>query len=70
MKVDVVIQVYGKPWQTLCTLESLMAHSQQWINKIYLTEEAKHPFGDNIDLVFEYDFVYFAYSYPYTYSDL
>ena len=26
-KVDVCINVYGKPWQTLCTLKSLMKHS-------------------------------------------
>jgi hypothetical protein len=56
MKVDVTIQVYGKPWQTLCTLKSLMTHSEQWVDKIYLTEEAKHPFNDNIDLIFKYDF--------------
>lgn len=56
MKVDVILQVYGKPWQTLCTLESLMTYSEQWIDKIYLIEEAKHPYGDNIDIVFEYDF--------------
>lgn len=55
-KVDVIIQVYGKPWQTLCTIESLMVHSEQWIDKIYLMEEAKHPFGDNIDLIFKYDY--------------
>ena len=55
-KVDVIINVYGKPWQTLCTLESLMVHNEQWIDKIYLIEEAKHPFGDNIDLIFKYDY--------------
>jgi hypothetical protein len=29
MKVDVIINVYGKPWQTLCTLESLMTYSKE-----------------------------------------
>lgn len=53
--VDVVIQTFGKPWQLLCTIESLLTHSEKWIDKIYLIEEAKHPFGDNIDLIFEYD---------------
>jgi len=56
MKVDVGIQVYGKPWQTLCTLESLMVHSKQWIDKIYLMEETKHPFDDKINVIFEYDY--------------
>src|SRR6187402_95695 len=54
--VDVIIQVYGKPWQTICTIESLMIHSKKWIDKIYLLEEAKHPFGDNIDLVFGHSY--------------
>ncbi len=35
-KVDVVINVYGKPWQTLCTLKSLMFHSGKHIDKIFL----------------------------------
>lgn len=56
MKTDIILQVYGKPWQTLCTLESLMTYSEQWIDKIYLIEEAKHPFNDNIDIIFKYDY--------------
>tara|TARA_R110000868_G_scaffold179968_3_gene420462 strand:+ start:13632 stop:14444 length:813 start_codon:yes stop_codon:yes gene_type:complete len=53
-KVDVVIQVYGKPWQTLCTLESLMTHCEEHIDKIYFIEEAKHPFDDKVKWVLKY----------------
>lgn len=56
IKVDVILQVYGKPWQTLCTIESLMQNSGQHIDKIYLMEEFKHPFKDNISEVFKYDY--------------
>jgi hypothetical protein len=34
-KVDVLIPIYGKPWQTLCTLKSLMRHSGEHIDKIF-----------------------------------
>jgi hypothetical protein len=37
-KVDVVIHVYGKPWQTLCTLKSLMKHSGKHIDKIFFVK--------------------------------
>ena len=37
MKVDVDIYSWSKGWQTLCTLKSLMLHSGQHIDKIYLT---------------------------------
>jgi hypothetical protein len=37
--VDVIINVYGKPWQTICTLKSLIKHSGNHIDKIYLIEE-------------------------------
>ena len=42
-KVDVVISVYGKPWQTLCTLKSLMMHSGEHIDKIFLIKEKNQP---------------------------
>ena len=45
--VDVVINVYGKPYQTLCTLKSLLKHSGEYIDKIYFIEEKTHPY-DNI----------------------
>lgn len=47
-KVDVIINVYGKPWQTLCTLKSLMLHSGDHIDKIYFIEEREQPYGDNV----------------------
>lgn len=54
--IDVIIQTYGKQWQLLNTMASLFEHSEKWIDKIYLIEESKHPFGDNINEVFKYDF--------------
>jgi hypothetical protein len=48
MKVDVAIQIYGKPWQSLCSLFSLAQHSGTWIDTIYVLEEPKHPFGDSL----------------------
>lgn len=50
-KVDVIINVYGKPWQTLCTLKSLMLHSGDHIDKIYFIEEREQPYGDNVKWV-------------------
>jgi hypothetical protein len=54
MKVDVVINVYGKPWQTLCTLKSLMKHSSKHIDKIFLIKENKQPYDEKIDWIFPY----------------
>lgn len=51
MKVDVTIQVYGKPWQTLCTLKSLMKWSGKHIDKIYLVTEPVYPYGDNTEWI-------------------
>jgi len=53
-KVDVVIHVYGKPWQTLCTLKSLMKHSGDHIDKIFFVKEPKQPYDDNIGWVVDY----------------
>jgi hypothetical protein len=53
-KVDVVIHVYGKPWQTLCTLKSLMKHSGNHIDKIFFVKEPKQPYDDTIDWVVDY----------------
>lgn len=41
--VDVAIQVYGKPYQTAVTLESLARHSRPWINRIFFVEERRQP---------------------------
>jgi hypothetical protein len=40
---DVVINIYGKPWNTAATLYSLLKHSGQWIDKIYFITERKQP---------------------------
>jgi hypothetical protein len=53
-RVDVVINVYGKPWQTLCTLKSLLKYSGNNIDKIFLIKENKQPYGENIDWIYEY----------------
>ena len=50
-KVDVIVQVYGKPWQTLCTLKSLMLHNEDFIDQIYFIEEKEQPYGDKVDWV-------------------
>ena len=54
MKVDVIINVYGKPWQTLCTLKSLLQHSSKHIDKIIVIKEAQQPYNENIDWIFEH----------------
>lgn len=47
-KVDVAIQIYGKPWQSLCSIFSLIQHSGNWIDTVYILEEPQHPFGDSL----------------------
>jgi hypothetical protein len=44
-KVDVAIQVYGKPYQTLVALKTLMMHSGKHIDKIYFIQERDQPYG-------------------------
>lgn len=51
MKVDVIINVYGKPWQTLCSLKLLMKHSGEHIDKIYFIEEKEQPYNDDLSWV-------------------
>jgi len=41
--VDIVIQVYGKLYQTLVTLKTLMLHSGEHIDKIYFILEKEQP---------------------------
>ena len=53
-KIDVCINVYGKPWQTLCTLKSLMKHSGQHIDKIYFIKEKNQPYNESVEWVYEY----------------
>jgi hypothetical protein len=44
--VDVAISYYGKPYQTLVTLFSLLEHSRAHLGKIYLGIERKQPYED------------------------
>jgi hypothetical protein len=44
--VDVSIAFYGKPYQAIVTIESLMRHSGQHIDKIYLSRERLQPHDD------------------------
>ncbi len=50
-KVDVVINVYGKPYNTAVTLYTLLKHSGQWIDKIYFIQERKQPHNSNFDFI-------------------
>jgi hypothetical protein len=50
-KVDVVINVYGKPFNTAATLYSLLKHSGKWIDKIYFIQEKKQPHNSNFDFL-------------------
>lgn len=51
--VDVIINVFGKPWQTLCTIKSLLKYSGNHIDKIYITEEKYQPYGDKIEWILD-----------------
>ena len=53
-KIDVIINVFGKPWQTLCTLKTLMKHSGHHIDKIFLIKEKQQPYNEKIDWIFEH----------------
>lgn len=53
-KVDVAVNVYGKPYHTLISILSLLKYSKQHIGKIFLLEEPEHPHGDNIDNIFQF----------------
>lgn len=54
MPVDVALNFYGKPFQTIVTLRSLLEHSGQHIAKIWITHEREQPFGASIDPVLRY----------------
>ncbi len=45
-KIDVAISYYGKPYQTMVTLFSLLEKSANYIDKIYLCIEKKQPYED------------------------
>lgn len=50
-KIDVCLNVFGKPYQTIITIKSLLKHSGQHIDKIYLIEEAKQPSDYDFELI-------------------
>lgn len=50
-KVDVCLNVYGKPYQTIITLKTLLNHSRYLIDKIYLILESKQPVGFDIEFI-------------------
>jgi hypothetical protein len=50
-KIDIVINVYGKPWQTLVSLKTLLLHSGKWIDKIYFIEERHQPYSEDVKWV-------------------
>lgn len=52
--VDVIINVYGKPWQTLCTLKSLMKYSNSHIDKIFFIEENSQPYNEDVKQILKY----------------
>lgn len=49
-KVDIGIAFYGKPYQTIVTIKSLIQHSGQYIDKIYISRERKQPHNDYIGI--------------------
>jgi hypothetical protein len=50
-KIDVCINVFGKPYQTITTIKTLLDHSSQHIDKIYIIEESAQPEDYNYDLI-------------------
>jgi hypothetical protein len=38
-KIDVVLNIYGKPWQTIVTIKTLLKYSSEYIDKIYFIIE-------------------------------
>lgn len=52
--IDVSINVYGKPYQTIATLESLFKHSGQHIGQVFMTIEQNTPHGDDMTPLWSY----------------
>jgi hypothetical protein len=50
-KVDVAINYYGKSFQTIATIQSLLNYSHKSIDKIYLVVEKKQPFFSNLNFI-------------------
>jgi hypothetical protein len=51
LKVDVAINYYGKSFQTIATIHSLLNYSYKSIDKIYLVVEKKQPLFSSLNLV-------------------
>jgi len=49
-KVDVSIAFYGKPYQAIVTIKTLLKHSGQHIDKIHLSRERRQPHNDYIGI--------------------
>lgn len=45
-RVDVAVIIYGKPYNAIVSIKSLLEHSRQHIDKIYLTYEGRQPHDD------------------------
>jgi hypothetical protein len=43
--------MYGKPYQTVVTLASLLDHCGQHIDRIFIQEEKNQPYGDRVDYI-------------------
>lgn len=52
-KIDVCVNVFGKPWQTLVTLRSLYRHSGPLIDTLYFIEEARQPAHEKLGWAIE-----------------
>jgi hypothetical protein len=52
-KIDVCINVFGKPYQTLITLKTLLNHSGHLIDKIYFIEERSQPIDYDYKIIKE-----------------
>lgn len=50
-KVDVAISAFGKPYMTAVTIGSLLKHSGEHINKIYLIPEKEQPHQATFDFL-------------------
>lgn len=48
MSVDVAINYYGKPYQTMVAIGSLLEYSGSHIDRVYLTKEARQPDGGDL----------------------
>lgn len=80
MLVDAAINYYGKPYHTLVTIGSLLEHSGQHIDKVYLIKEPKQPAGGEaiVELLARHDWnveiftpqFYFGWRAPKYYHEL